>query len=239
MISFKNIKVTGDIHNEFNRLLWFQNNKNISENELLIFTGDCWLFTSPENSQLLDDISSTIAYTIAFVDGNHEHFGNLNSFPIEEYWGGKVHFLRRKNIIHLMRGQVYSIPVQNETRKIFTFGGGNSVDKEGRIEGRTWFPEEMPNEEEYNEAWINLEKHNNCVDYIMTHTCCTEALENLKRYLHRRYGFEEFYLNDFLQKTHLKCQYKHWYFGHMHLSEIQKVPELNQTCLYDGIITLE
>ena len=231
MFSFKNIKVTGDIHNEFNRLLWIQNNKDISKDELLIFAGDCWLFTSPENNNILNDISATINYTIAFVDGNHEHFENLKNFPVGEWCGGKVHFIRN-NIIHLMRGQVYSIPVKSEMRKILTFGGGYSVDKDGRIEGQTWFPEEMPNQNEYKEAWENLKRHNNTVDYIITHTCCHAALEMLNK----NHGVEEYPLNLFLEDIRKKVNYTHWYFGHLHLDE--KVPHLNQTCLYGKVITM-
>ena len=70
----------------------------------------------------------------------------------EEIWnGGRVHRIR-PNILHLMRGQV------------FTMGGGYSIDAAMRIPGRSWWPEEMPSDDEYAEAWTNLAAHGNKID---------------------------------------------------------------------------
>ena len=66
---------------------------------------------------------------ILFIDGNHENFDLLNSYEVKEWNGGKVHFIEDK-IIHLMRGQVFEI----DNKRIFTFGDGNSIDKQWRIE---------------------------------------------------------------------------------------------------------
>ena len=43
-----------------------------------------------------------------FIDGNHENFDKLNSYPVETWCGGKVHKIRN-NVIHLMCGEVYCI----------------------------------------------------------------------------------------------------------------------------------
>ena len=71
-------------------------------------------------------------FTILFVDGNHENFDLLNAFPVTEWNGGKVHVIR-KNIIHLMRGQVFTI----EGIRFFTFGGGQSHDIQAGILDRS------------------------------------------------------------------------------------------------------
>lgn len=65
-----------------------------------------------------------------------------------------------------MRGEVYCI----EGNTIFVMGGGYSIDKYRRTEGVSWWPQEMPSEEEYHNAIMNLEKVGNHVDYIITHT---------------------------------------------------------------------
>lgn len=62
-----------------------------------------------------------------FIDGNHENFDKLYSYPVETWYGGKVH----KIVIHLMRGEVYSI----EGSSIFVMDGGYSIDKYRRTEG--------------------------------------------------------------------------------------------------------
>lgn len=54
---------------------------------------------------------------------------------------GSIRFIR-PNIIHLMRGEINEF----QGKKIFCFGGANSTDKEWRIEGKSWWKEEFPNE---------------------------------------------------------------------------------------------
>ena len=51
--------------------------------------------------------------------------------------------------LHRMRqGQVFNI----DGTKFFTFGGAYSVGREDRAEGISWFPEEIPTEEEYEDG---------------------------------------------------------------------------------------
>ena len=59
------------------------------------------------------------------MDGNHENFDILYKYPVEKWNDGKIHRIT-PNIVHLMRGEIYSI----EGKTIFTFGGGTTVDKE-------------------------------------------------------------------------------------------------------------
>lgn len=63
-----------------------------------------------------------------------------------------------------MRGQVFTI----ESKTIFTFGGGTSIDKKTRKEHISWWKEEIPTDEEQAEGKNNLLKYNNTVDYIIT-----------------------------------------------------------------------
>ena len=101
---------------------------------------------SVTEEQFYDWISKQ-PYSVLFVDGNHENFDKLYAYPVEMWMGGNVHKLR-PNLIHLMRGEVYEI----DGKKIFTFGGGYSIDKAWRVEGRSWWPQEMPSEKEYENA---------------------------------------------------------------------------------------
>lgn len=47
-------------------------------------------------------------YTVLFIDGNHEDFQKLYNYPVEIWNGGRVHKIR-KNVIHLMRGEIYRL----------------------------------------------------------------------------------------------------------------------------------
>ena len=53
------------------------------------------------------------------MDGNHENFELLDDYPVSRWHGGKVHFIK-ESVIHLMRGQIYTI----DGKTFFTFGGG-------------------------------------------------------------------------------------------------------------------
>ena len=151
-------------------------------------------------------------YQIAWIDGNHENFDLLNEYPMEEWCGGKVHVIRRDNagktkIIHLMRGQVFEI----EGKRIFTFGGGYSIDKDTRAPHRSWWAQEMPTDDEMKEAISNLEKYNNEVDYIITHA----ASEGIMCLFYPNHPKEK-PLNEFLEWVRESVTYKHWYMGHLH-----------------------
>lgn len=73
------------------------------------------------------------SFTTVFVDGNHENFDRLYSYPVKEWNGGKVHEIR-PSVLHLMRGEVFTI----EDKKFFAFGGASSHDiKDGILDPNT------------------------------------------------------------------------------------------------------
>ena len=120
------IYCTGDTHG--NQYKWVEQLEPVlSSGDILIICGDFgigfWNGRYWSEETFLDYISEQ-NYTVLFVDGNHENFNKLNSYPVEAWNGGKVHKLRH-NLIHLMRGEVYCI----EGLRVFTFGGGYSIDK--------------------------------------------------------------------------------------------------------------
>ena len=64
-----------------------------------------------------------------------------------------------------MRGQVYTL----EGKKIFTFGGGESTEKQMYIDAGKWWEREMPNLSEMRTAVDQLRANEFQVDYILTH----------------------------------------------------------------------
>ena len=114
-----------------------------------------------------------------------------------------------------MRGQVFEI----EGERIFTFGGGYSIDREWRIAYRSWWPQELPSDEEMQEAIRNLERVNMQVDYILTHTAPEKTIIQFLNRRREKYCAEEKPLNNFLEWVAEKVKYKHWYMGHFHEEE--------------------
>lgn len=223
--------ITGDTHIpiDINKLSnkYFAVQNSLSKKDYVIICGDfggVW-DQSNEEKYWLDWLVDR-NFTTLFIDGNHENFELLKAYEIQNWNGGKVHFIRG-SIIHLMRGQIYEI----EGTKIFTMGGANSFDKFARTQHKTWWPEEMPNNAEYEAAFCNLEKHNNTVDYIFSHA----APESIMTAIHPDHK-DERSLNVFLEKIKNKVEYRKWFMGHLH---IDKDWDEKHILLYDRIVDLE
>lgn len=202
------IYVLGDTHRTKNINKLLEINK-LTSNDYVIITGDFGIIMPDLHKELLYELEKK-DFTILFCDGNHEGFDVLNSYPIENWNGGNIHKIGH-NVFHLMRGQVFEI----EGKKIFTFGGAETIDKVNRNIGIDWWKEEIPSYSEMNIALENLEKNNNKVDFIITHDCRTRTLH----YLCSKYSFcpYENVVNEFLEYIYSILDFKHWYFGHYHL----------------------
>ena len=204
------IFVCGDIHGTFdiNKLDPFIGRNDLSEKDYLIICGDTGIcgFSKGEDIKTRAYLRK-LPMTILFCDGNHERFDTLNSYPIDEWHGGKVHMIE-PGIIHLMRGQIYEI----ENKTFFVFGGAYSIDRLGRKLGETWFQEELPSGEEYEEGWKNLKAHDYTVDYMITHTAPYEVICALG---YEIYG-EALEQVRFFQNVAERVTFREWYFGHFH-----------------------
>lgn len=226
------IFVTGDAHgqHDFLKLTRFaESNPWLTKNDYVIIAGDFGaVWYKPTLEKDLKPYEE-LPFAVLFVDGNHENFDLLNSYPVSQWNGGEVHFIK-PDIIHLMRGQVFEL----EGNTIFTFGGATSIDKYRRIEGLSWWREEMPSYEELDEGIANLKRYNNKVDYIITHSCGERALmyPPLRT---RSFQMGRYPENQMLSYFEDIISYKHWYFGHFHTDG-----HLNEkmTVLYQNIVTL-
>ena len=233
--------ITGDTHGMRDRmevLLDYLSGCPQSEETYLLICGDFgYLFrNSQEEQAYLDQLDEELAArraVIAFCDGNHENFDALDSLPVSQWQGGQVHLLRSR-ILHLMRGQCFTL----EGKTFFVLGGGASLDKAWRVAAelaigeKTWWPQEMPSNEDYRTASDTLSAHRFTFDYIITHTAPQSMIY--------RMGFspspKEQELTGYLDWVRTEASYKHWYFGHFHLDE--EVDE-KHTCLLNEIRRLE
>lgn len=194
------IYVTGDCHQNFRKFNTkiFPEQKEMTKEDYVIICGDfggVWNkeVENKEEKHLLDWLEEK-PFTTLFVDGNHENFDRLYSYPVELWHRGKVHKIR-PSVIHLMRGQIYEI----DGKSFFTFGGASSHDIESgildpedpdfkekkkwldrewrsyRVNHITWWAQELPSEEEMQEGRANLAAHDNQVDFIVTHCCATST----------------------------------------------------------------
>ena len=229
---------TGDTHGDMDIYKLSSSNwnkgKELTKKDYLIVLGDFGLLWNKEEDNHEKNLKGWLEskpWTTLFLDGNHENFNRINSLEQIEMFGGKVGKYG-DSIFHLKRGEIYNI--DGET--FFTFGGGYSIDKRLRKENVSWWAEEMPSDEEYKKGLDNLKKHNNKVDYILTHSCSEKSFNKIDigsggRFTPKIKGEEK--LREYFDKVENLVEFKHWYFGHFHFDfDLGD----NQTTLYNSII---
>ena len=252
------IYITGDCHSDFRRFSTevFPEQKEMTKEDTIIICGDFGGIWYQEDSKYIKkenywlDWLEDKPFTTVFVDGNHENFDRLNSYQVKEWNGGKVHEIR-PSVLHLMRGEVFTI----EDKKIFAFGGASShdisdgildyedpdwrekakaLDKQGkymyRIKGLSWWEHELPTEEEMQNGIENLAAHDNKVDFIITHSPSASVTALLGHGL-----YEQDRLTKYLEYVRCNNDYVYWVFGHMHDNK-----QVNQRdiLLYEQIIRI-
>ena len=249
------IYITGDCHCNFERFNTeiFPEQKEMTKADYVIVCGDfggVWDKDASGKKEIwwLDWLENR-PFTTLFVDGNHENFDRLYSYPVEMWNGGKVHKIR-PSVIHLMRGQVYFV----DGKKIFSFGGARSHDISGgilepedpdykikkkqldkgwepyRINHVSWWEQEMPTAEEMEEGRRNLKEHGNCVDFIITHCCSSGTQACLGGGM-----FTPDSLTKYFQELRETVQFKKWFFGHYHDNKNVNAEEI---LLYEQIIRI-
>lgn len=226
------IRLTGDIHGEYDRLAEYL---PASRDDYVIILGDFGVLWdgSRAEEQALDDIEA-MGLTVLFLDGNHENYDLLSKYPITQWHGGKVQRLR-PHLIHLMRGQIYEI----EGHTFFVMGGAECHDIEGgvidlddpkarskiriarlrmqnfRIKNLSWWAAELPTDEELAEGTQNLAAIGNQVDVVLTHCAPTSIQRKINA---REYPVNR--LTDYLETVNQNVDYSLWFFGHYHKDRV-------------------
>ena len=155
------IYCTGDIHGD--RLRFKDKRlKKLKRGDTLIICGDFGFIwdDSADEKKFLKKLGRK-KYNILFVDGFHENFELLNSYPVSWWNGGRVRVISGR-LRYLCRGEVFNI----DGVKLFAFGGGRSLDFELRDEDQSAYEEFLPTSSEISNAITNLEDNGRIVDYI-------------------------------------------------------------------------
>ena len=215
------IYIFGDLHGVQNLHIFnkenFPEGYSLTKDDFVIILGDFGIpWSNIGTSSYTHEMRSIYwlsdcPWTTLFVDGNHENFSNLASFEKTEKYGGIVSVLS-ESVFHLNRGYVYNL----ENRTFFAFGGGNSIDRVRRIEGLSWWREEIPSNAEFERAMNSLEEHNNNVDYILTHTVSNNVAYDV---LNTYYTVPRIAdaASDMLDIIEQSVSFKRWFFGHFHM----------------------
>lgn len=203
------IYVTGDMHGDESRF-YSKEFKELQPHDTLIVTGDFGFVWdgSKKEKKMLKYLGSR-KYNVCFIDGPHDNYDRIYSYRETIWHGGRVHRISGR-LFHLCRGQIFNF----EGCSIFTFGGGESADKDLRNENQIWFKEELPTPRQMTIGAKNLDDYNCKVDFIITH----EPPSVVKRAMQMRQGKTIYTnkLNGYLEELGKNCEFRQWYFGSFH-----------------------
>jgi len=119
------IFITGDTHGDFTRFNThiFPEQKEMTKDDYVIVCGDFGIWDASKRERYWLDWLNDKPFTTLFVTGNHSNYDLLNQYPVSEWNGGSVQYIR-DTVIHLMRGQVFDIG----GKRCLTMGGASSHD---------------------------------------------------------------------------------------------------------------
>lgn len=259
------IYITGDCHGSFRRFTKKHRDKylpHMSQDDYLIICGDFGLLWCDRDKELEYNLDwlSRLPFTILWVDGNHEGFDLLNSYLVEIWNGGKVHHIVKNKIIHLMRGQIFTI----EGKTFFTMGGASSHDVDGgildmkdplynekrkqairlnlpyRVVGKSFWYEELPSPDELDEGCANLAVVDYKVDYIISHCLSSKMQDRLDMHYtgldFSTHTYKTDILTDYFNQIDKTVQYKHWFCGHYH---VNLDLDDKHTILYESVVSIK
>lgn len=225
--------ITGDIHGEdgigrFSAKNW-PVGRTLRKDDIVLIAGDFGLvFTGGKTENHWLDWLDKRPWTTLFIDGNHENFPLLLSYPEEERFGGTVGVLR-PSVLHLKkRGGVYTIGA----RRVWCFGGAPSFDKNERTEGKSWWAEEEANAEERDYARKVLADGAE-VDFALTH----DAPLSLQKKIYGALTVPA-RTSKFLDEVCGLIQTDRWYFGHHHIDAEYCSGGIAFRALYTDIIEI-
>ena len=203
--------VTGDSHGTFSRFSFksWPEGKTLDKDDYLIIAGDfggVW-DDSPGEKKRLAWLNEK-PWTTLFIDGNHENFDMLNKLPIADMFGAGVGVVA-SSIFHLKRGFIYTVA----GNRILTIGGGLSIDKKYRIEGKSWWAAEELNNEETERCWGALANRKG-FEYVISHVPPQRFVENISSFPGKIFDVTAIKLEDIY--CAMDGNFKKWYHGHMH-----------------------
>lgn len=216
------IFLTGDTHGgesgdmkKINSREWPKGN-NLSKSDYLIILGDfgfVWGGKSRKRDLHVQKWLKEKPWTTLVIDGNHENHDLLGQLETKEMFGNRVGVIN-DSIFLLKRGEIYNI---NE-KSFFCMGGAESIDKEHRELGITWWPQEIPSYREMDKGLESLSKYKWEVDYILTHTCPNSIGQTFISMQRPGENMLRCPVGNYLDHIYKdqSVSYKKWFFGHWH-----------------------
>ena len=181
--------------------------EELDKSDIMIICGDAGLVWDGSNEdKYWQKWFNEKNFTTFCCLGNHECYPLINEYPVVEIFSGKARQIQ-PSVFYAISGEIYVI-----NNKSFLFiNGADSQDKDLRIEGKSWWPQEQITSKDISHAFYNLKKYDFSVDYIISHTGGSEVCKML--------GFSPTVSDKWLDKILDATQYEKHYLGHHHLNK--------------------
>lgn len=177
----------------------------------------------------------SLPWTTVFIDGNHENFEVLETYPAETWKGGTIRRIR-SNIVYLMRGERYEFG----GRTWLAAGGGFSHDVALRTEGVNWWPQEIFSAAEQQHALETLEKAGGKVDIVLSHDVyASHPLAARYPVDLSRYPQDRVDQHQALDTIRQKADYSLWLCGHYHKDRLDFSDGKPCWMLFDQVLPIE
>jgi len=148
------VYIAGDIHARWIYLNYFFDQN--PEDCIILQCGDFGYWPHFEKHRIMEfDIRNNNS-KIHFCDGNHEDHHSLLKLTDNEIC---------PNVFYMKRGSTLTLP---DGRVVLFMGGADSIDKNSRMMGVDWFPEETMTQKDI------MKLPNTHIDIVISHTCPRE-----------------------------------------------------------------
>jgi hypothetical protein len=112
-----------------------------------------------------------------------------------------------------MRGYVLDLCGES----FLAMGGAASHDKEWRVEGESWWPEEIPNAYEREICELSLSERDWRVGHVLTHDAPASLVSKLGILSGRDMEADDY--EEWLDYIARRTEFFGWWFGHFHLDK--------------------
>lgn len=237
------IAITGDTHGERKVLdVWMREYRKKAFDALII-AGDSGFVWDPTNEKEQRAIKAIdeLPFQVLVVLGNHENYKAVYAAPLVPLYGGFAYEIS-SNLHYFQHGHVLHIG----EHAILVFGGADSIDKEFRVEDRSWWKEEIPTYADGIRAAENIEKY-----YatgvkepltVITHTIPEDVISTLHVSFDDSGKFKDpttRMLNMLRASLHRDVPIT-WHAGHFHKDDVvRKIDDIMYYIHYHKIFYLE
>ena len=197
---------------------------SLTKDDILVIMGDAgFVWCDSATERFWQKFLNDKPWTTFCVLGNHENYDAIEQLPTTTF-GGEMCWKVSDSIYYAMSGKVYNLCGKN----CLVVNGADSHDiyvdgKRYRTPHVSWWEQEQITEEDVEVAKINLQKYNNTVDFVFSHTGGMDTCNFL--------GYKPTISDERLTRILDDVIYKEHFCGHYHKDILTSTTRI----LYDDL----